>query len=550
MSQPIRPPAGAPPGFAPAGQTYGDASGIVPRGTTPVAGVAPVDPAADDKYVGKVLDGRYALDSVLGEGGMGVVYAGRHTMIGKRVAVKILRAEYARDKEIVDRFVLEARTASSIGNPHIVDISDFGKLPDGGTYFVMEFLDGESLADAMVERAPGPAGPTKRPRIIEARRICHIAKQVCDGLGAAHERNIVHRDLKPDNIFLLKRSASASGPVGLQDFVKILDFGIAKVTNSATQKLTRAGAVFGTPQYMSPEQAAGATIDHRSDIYSLGVILYEMASGRLPFDDETFMGILTAHMYRAPVPVRALVNNAECPPGLEAIIQKCLAKRPELRYQTMAELAADLARVEANEAPRAIAELMARPGDSIPQDYLRAPVVALAGEAPPQPQRAPMWVWIVAVLGTIVIVGGGLALKRHRERLAAAQASAATATGPTGASPLETAPRPSTTAAVDAVPTATASASAGGATSAPKHVVLDVAPPAAVVKRDGKALASHEVEVPPGESITLEVSAPGYVSKEVVVDGSAPKVPVVLARSPAVRPGAPPSGGGKVVPTW
>ncbi len=294
-----------------------------------------------DPLIGRVLDGRYLIEKVLGEGGMGIVYRAKHTALGKSLAVKVLRAEVSKDQEIVARFRQEAKSATEIGNEHIIDISDFGALPDGSTYFVMEFLDGIALTKAMENDRPVPAARTIR-----------IAKQICTALGAAHQAGIVHRDLKPDNIYLVKRSSDA-------DFVKVLDFGIAKV-GGATSKLTRAGQVFGTPHYMSPEQCAGTEVDQRTDIYALGVILYEMACGRVPFDADNLMGILTKHLYENPIAPRELPPPTDVPVALESVILKALEKKKEQRYQSMAEVRADLERIEQGLTPQAVMDAVDR----------------------------------------------------------------------------------------------------------------------------------------------------------------------------------------------
>jgi len=453
-----------------------------------------------DPYLGATIDGRYKVEALLGEGGMGVVYRCVHTIIGKKVAMKVLRADLARDAEVTERFLNEAKAASSIGNAHIIDISDFGQFPDGAAYFVMEFLNGQPMSKLVEGSQPLPV-----------QRILHLARQIAEGLSAAHAANIVHRDLKPDNIFLVDRG-------GQRDFVKILDFGIAKVSSSAEgSKLTRAGAVFGTPHYMSPEQAAGQPVDHRGDIYSFGVILYELASGRLPFDADNFMGILTQHMYKAPVPIRALVPvPQDVPPGLEAIILKCLSKRPEHRYQSMQELILEFDKMSAGGVPDAVPEMMSRSGGfNVPVDYfmkgqMPQPVPATPSHSPRgHRSRWPLYAGVAGVLAAIGIVVGIFAKSQSSAALQTPQTNAA-AEGKVGK-------------AIDpsaaALP-ASAVASSAGSTS--RQVLLAAVPIDAHVFRNAEDLGQSPVmvSVEDGHSVELEIRREGYKADKITLDGS------------------------------
>jgi len=272
---------------------------------------------ADDPRAHVEVDGRYEVLEPLGEGGMGTVYKVRHVALDRLFAMKVLRRDLAADPDLAKRFVQEARATAAIRHPCVVAITDFGDMEDGVPYFVMELLEGETLATRI--RARG---------LVPPRAALAIGKQIADGLSASHAANVIHRDLKPDNVFLVGRRAA-------EEEIRIVDFGAAKIVGGS--KLTRPGIVFGTPYYMSPEQASGQPIDGRADVYSLGILLYEMVTGRVPFEAETYMGVLTKHLFQAPP--RMVVPSGAPLGDLEAIVMRALQKDPADRYESMAAFA-------------------------------------------------------------------------------------------------------------------------------------------------------------------------------------------------------------------
>ena len=280
-----------------------------------------------DTMIGSLAAGRYRVLKLLGEGGMGQVYLAEHVAIEKRVALKVLRAEYASKGEIVTRFQQEAISASRIKHPNVLDVFDFGQLENGCFFLAMEFLEGNDLAEELTRRRVlGPASGIR------------IAMQICRALAAAHANGVVHRDMKPENVFLQR---TADG----EEIVKIVDFGIAQLRSKdaavveTKRRLTRTGMIFGTPEYMAPEQASGKHADLRSDIYSVGIIMYEMFTGGVPFTGETFLGVLAKHLSEPTPAMHVVFPEIGISTSLQAVIMHALEKDPALRYQTMLELA-------------------------------------------------------------------------------------------------------------------------------------------------------------------------------------------------------------------
>jgi serine/threonine protein kinase len=347
-----------------------------------------------DTLIDTLFDGRYRIVRRLGSGGMADVYLAEDQELGRRVAIKILNERHANDEQFVERFRREAKNAAGLSHPHIVSIYDRGEA-EGTYYIAMEHLDGRTLKELLVARGPAPV-----------RIAVEYARQILAALRFAHKNGIVHRDIKPHNVL-----------VDAEGRLKVTDFGIAR---AGASQMTEAGSIMGTAQYLSPEQAKGAAVDQRSDLYSLGVVLYELLTGAVPFTGDSPVEIAMKHLSTKPEPPSAL--RPDVPRSLDLIVTRALAKDPDERYQSAEEMDADLERVLAgagvssvtNEAATSIlSRPSTMPTTVTPAPTGRAPAVAYPPSPPPvyydydEPprRRRSVWPWLLALL----LVGGAIA---------------------------------------------------------------------------------------------------------------------------------------------
>ena len=350
-----------------------------------------------DPFIGTVVGERYRIVSRIGVGGMGAVYRAEHTMMRRDLAIKVLLPELGGKEEFARRFEREAESASRLTHPNIISVTDFGRTREGSLFLVMEFLAGQSLSEAI---AAGPMPPA---------RALAIVRQILRGLEHAHAAGVVHRDLKPENIMLVERD-------GQRDVVKILDFGIAKVTQpqSGGEALTQAGVIFGTPEYLSPEQALGEAVDARADIYASGVILYEMLAGRRPFENEDKVKIISMHLAHAPPRIRDVNPTVDVPLPLEQAVMQAMEKTREHRFATATAFLQALDDAEA-------------PAEASGPHALSRPRLAPPGAAGPgllaRVKHVRFGRLAAALAVAVVVVGTISAVKRHTGRTGALVAS-------------------------------------------------------------------------------------------------------------------------------
>lgn len=482
---------------------------LAPQLTSPsTSTMSAITALHSDPLIGVVLADRYRILRLIGQGGMGVVYEAEHIALGKRVAIKLLLAGLAHDPEAVARFQREALTASQIGNPHIVDVLDVGTAPDGRSYFVLEYLQGADLHNIL--QAQGP---------MDGMRAIHIMRQVLHGVAAAHQRGIVHRDLKPENVFIIERGEEP-------DFVKLLDFGISKIIDAAESnvRLTVTGSVLGTPLYMAPEQARGEPLDHRADIYALGVMFYEMLTGHPPFSGPNYATLVAKQLYEAAPSLAAA--RPDLPAWLVAVVHRALEKHPQQRFATATEFLQALPSRSLSDSnkwqPPSWAQgagpqqtMPAMPGSTMPGH-------SLAFAAPPAPttlrvyQSRKLLPWlgltgavVVAVVITLLVTNSGKTTTVATPPPSATtantppQSGAATANAATAGTATAGA-RPSNATATPSAPTPRPSPVADTIAAAPPQtlgtLIITLTPPADFTLDGGQQLlrAPQSLELPAG----------------------------------------------------
>jgi len=427
---------------------------------------------APDPLLGVIVDDRYHVEALLGDGGMGVVYSARHVHLGRPVALKVLKREFATKGPSAKRFEREAMAATRLNHHHIVATLDYGRLPNGAPYIAMEKLGGISMLRVLAQCPMAPG------------RAVGIARQLCLALEAAHEMGVIHRDLKPENIQLVENGAT-------KDYVKVLDFGIAKV--SGVTQLTATGHIIGTPRYMAPEQCRGQNVDARADIYSLGVILYELLTGHLPFDGD-LATVIRGHLSETPDPMSAWVAT---PDELHALVQKCMHKDPDERFQSALELDAALESVEAllpGWAPPANWAPTKPDADEPAPARVPTEAMTIDAEAPPRRQMS-LTGWIIAgiaIIGIVVVLAFG---GRDAEPTppVVAEGELGTTVTPLPRDPVDEAetPPPAETRA--------------------REIRIETDPSGATIHHDGVLIGNTPVSFPrPRSTIVVELSLSGY----------------------------------------
>jgi serine/threonine-protein kinase len=513
-----------------------------------------------DELIGRVINDRFRIISVIARGGMGRVYRAEQVPLGRLVAIKTLdprsgNSGEENDPQFQQRFFLEASVASKLQHPNTVTVFDYGRTADGVYFIAMELVEGRSLYQVIREEAP-----------MSAERTIHVAMQIARSLREAHRLDVIHRDLKPGNVLLTRHGDE-------EDFVKVLDFGLVKhVESESEQELTKAGLFMGSPKYMSPEQIRGERVDARSDVYALGVVMYEMITGKVPFERENTVKVLMAHMHEGVPPIQI----ADCPQGLNELIIRCLSKRPEGRPSSMDEVilmlkqATGLALTTSGQFALSQELRVGSPvltqsgrmptgtpsqafpagthglspntlsGEVLTQTGMHPHPSQLPASASLPPQAANTWLPRIVVVSAVLIAGGFLALRFAEQpaRRDGIQAGAGTdATGGTGASANGT----------GANGTAATTGGQQAPLAAQPHVVVTVTsnPPGAQVTVDGKIYGETPADIEwwgeqatPGREVSFILTKDGYdkatVVRSVVADRL--NVDAQLTRTPTAAP--------------
>jgi tRNA A-37 threonylcarbamoyl transferase component Bud32 len=483
-------------------QAPGGVNPEMPAGATPVvrSNQSLGDVRQPATLVGQSLAGRYTVLEMIGKGGMSVVYRARHELLKKVVAIKVLREALATNQESLTRFHREAMAAASIGDAHIVDITDYGFTERGDAFIVMEALEGHNLREIIAAEGA-----------LETGRCVAITRQILRALTAAHAQGIIHRDLKAENVFVTRREG--------RDFIKLLDFGISKVLQPAEGEdatgLTSTGQVMGTPQYLAPEQAQGiGDVDHRVDIYALGVMLYEMLTGELPFSGTSVFDLVMKHVQEPPQPPSERRKDLTIPPTLEQVTLQALAKKPEERF------------------PSAEAMLAALPdSDALPGGFPSGTLtdgIPMAADSARQ-RKARKGAVTMLLFGVALLVAGGLLIKRYVAGPVADGADAGAVAGDAGSQRPEDAGsqrpdrgRPDLSAAKDAVTV---------------QITITVRPKQAKVYLDGELLGrgDQKRDLPrSGREHTIRVVAVGHLTRRFALKADQSRVKsIVLSRSGA-----------------